>query len=441
MTKMDYENFFKQRLDILRAEGRYRIFADLQRRCGRFPLALDHRIGSEVTVWCSNDYLGMGQHPAVIEAMVSAVREIGAGSGGTRNISGNLHLHRLLEAELADLHGRQAALLFTSGYVANEAALSTLARTIPGMIVVSDALNHASMIAGIRNSRAEKRIFRHNDPEDLGRVLATLPGDRPKLVCFESVYSMDGDTAPIGDLCDVADAFGAMTYLDEVHAVGLYGPRGGGVAERDGLLHRPTVIQGTLGKAFGVMGGYIVGSTALVDYLRSHAAGFIFTTSLPPAIAAGALAAVRHLKSSKTERVNHQERVSTVKHRLTQAGFPVMPSQSHIVPLLVGDAVGCKAISDALLERHRIYVQPINYPTVPRGTERLRLTPTPLHSDADIDALVDALAEVWQSVTYSGRRDYRANARPTKHSAASNFPHHAMSRQSSPARPDETILC
>jgi 5-aminolevulinate synthase len=394
---MDYNGFFRDRLEDLRNEGNYRIFAELERRAGNFPRAKQYREDgeAEVTVWCSNDYLGMGQHPDVIAAMKEALDKCGAGAGGTRNISGTNHYHVVLERELADLHGKQAALLFTSGYVSNWAALSTLAARIPGCVVFSDADNHASMIEGIRHSRAEKRIWKHNDPEDLDRQLSAYPKDTPKLVAFESVYSMDGDIAPIAEICDVADKHGAMTYLDEVHAVGLYGPRGGGIAEREGVMDRLTVIEGTLGKAFGVVGGYITGTRELCDFVRSFASGFIFTTALPPAVAAGAITSIRHLKQSSLERKRHQRVVAKVRSRLDAIGIPYLTNPSHIVPVMVKDPVKCKWISDWLMDHHGIYVQPINYPTVPKGTERLRITPSPIHTDQDIDNLVSALNELW----------------------------------------------
>ena len=394
---MDFENFFRRELDGLRSEGRYRVFADLERQAGRFPIATYHGESGprEVTVWCSNDYLGMGQHPKVLAAMHQALDGSGAGAGGTRNIGGTNHYHVLLERELADLHGKEAALIFNSGYVSNWASLSTLAARIPGCIVLTDGLNHASMIEGIRHSRAEKHIFAHNDPADLRRKLAALDPNRPKLIAFESVYSMDGDIAPIKEFCDIADEFGAMTYIDEVHAVGLYGARGGGISEREGLTDRLTLIQGTLAKSYGVIGGYITGSAALCDFIRSFASGFIFSSSLPPAVAAGAIAAIRHLKESSAERERQQDRVAALRRKLDRAGIPHLANPSHIVPVMVGEAKACKAISDELLDRFDIYVQPINYPTVPRGTERLRITPSPFHSDADIDTLVAALSAIW----------------------------------------------
>ncbi len=397
---MNYEAFFLGQLDGLRREGRYRVFADLERVAGAFPKAAYHGPDGkrDITVWCSNDYLGMGQHPQVLAAMHQALDAAGAGAGGTRNISGTTHQHVMLERELADLHQKEAALLFTSGYVSNWASLGTLAAGLPDCIVISDEGNHASMIEGVRHSRVEKRIFKHNDPRDLERCLADLDPARPKLVMFESVYSMDGDIAPIAELCDVADAYGAMTYLDEVHAVGMYGPRGGGIADREGLSHRLTVIEGTLAKAYGVMGGYIAASAALCDYVRSFSSGFIFTTALPPALAAGACASVQHLKASSGERARHQDRVRRLRDGLDRLAIPHMHNPSHIVPVMVRDPVLCKTISDRLMDEFGVYIQPINYPTVARGSERLRITPSPLHSDADIDHLLAALDAIWTSL-------------------------------------------
>jgi 5-aminolevulinate synthase len=394
---MDYAKVFAEALQALRKEGRYRVFADIRRERGQFPAARHFSTGDPrpITVWCSNDYLGMGQNPAVLAAMHTALDAAGAGSGGTRNISGTTHYHVELEAELADLHAKEAALLFTSAYVANDTTLATLQKLLPGSIIFSDEKNHASMIAGIRNGGGENRIWRNNDLADLEAKLKAVARERPKVIAFESVYSMDGLMAPIGAICDLAQKHGALTYLDEVHAVGLYGPRGGGLAERDGVMHRVDIVNGTLAKGFGVMGGYIAGSTDLCDAIRSYAPGFIFTTSLAPAIAAGAVISIRHLKASGAERERHQDRVRTLKSRLTRAGLPVMDNPSHIVPILVGAPVLTKRITDALLERFAIYVQPINYPTVARGTERLRLTPTPQHSDANIDRLVAALTTLW----------------------------------------------
>ncbi len=395
---MDYQRIFADAIDRLHAEGRYRVFIDILRNKGAFPNArcfAGHNGPKPITVWCSNDYLAMGQHPKVIAAMEEALHDVGAGSGGTRNISGNSHYHIELEAELADLHGKDAALLFTSGYVSNEATLSTLAKLLPGCIVFSDALNHASMIAGIKNSGCEKKVFRHNDLEHLEELLAEAPADSPKLIAFESVYSMDGDVAPIAEICDLAEKYGALTYLDEVHAVGMYGPRGGGISERDDVARRVDIIEGTLGKAFGVMGGYIATDRNIIDVIRSYAPGFIFTTSLSPVLVAGALASVKHLKASSVEREGQQASAAKLKAIMAEAGLPVMPSETHIVPLMVGDPVLAKRISDILLAEYGVYVQPINYPTVPRGTERLRFTPGPAHDEAMMRELADALVEIW----------------------------------------------
>ena len=394
---MDYRQYFSDELQKLHNEGRYRTFADLERRAGRYPEATHHSAHSDrrVTVWCSNDYLGMGQNQEVVSAAHRILRDTGVGAGGTRNISGTNHNHVRLESELADLHDKQAALLFTSGYVANMTALSTLSSRLPDCVVFSDEQNHASMIEGIRHSRAEKHIFRHNDPNDLHRKMSRVAPDRAKLVVFESVYSMDGDFAPIREICDVAKHHHALTYLDEVHAVGLYGPQGAGVAARDGVMHRVDVIQGTLAKAFGTLGGYISASAELVDFVRSNGSGFIFTTSLPPCISAAAYASVRIVRDNDALRELHQERVQKLKHLIAAAGLPLMHSESHILPLMVGDPVRCREISEVLMNEYSIYLQPINYPTVPWGTERLRITPSPVHSDEDIDHLVDALIAVW----------------------------------------------
>jgi 5-aminolevulinate synthase len=395
---MDYKAAFADSVERVRGEGRYRVFADLKRHRGRFPFATWTSPTGEtrdVVVWCSNDYLGQGQNPVILEAMHKAIDEAGSGSGGTRNISGTTRYHVELEAELADLHGKQAALLFTSGYVSNEATLATLQKILPGLIVFSDELNHASMIAGIRNGGGPRKIFRHNDLAHLEELLAGAPAAAPKLVAFESVYSMDGDISDLAATAALARKYGAMTYLDEVHAVGLYGRRGGGVSERDGVADQIDIIEGTLGKAFGVMGGYITADAVVVDAIRSHAPGFIFTTSLPPVLTAGAIASIRWLKAHDEVRAIHQERARVLKARMASAGLPVMPSVSHIVPVLVGDPVHCKLISDMLLSDHGIYVQPINYPTVPKGTERLRFTPTPFHTDAMMDELVEAMGALW----------------------------------------------
>ena len=395
---MDYQRVFSQAIDRLHAEGRYRVFIDILRNKGMYPNArcfAGHNGPKPITVWCSNDYLAMGQHPKVIAAMEEALHDVGAGSGGTRNIGGNTHYHVDLEYELADLHEKEGALLFTSGYVSNEATLSTLAKVLPGCIIFSDELNHASMIAGIRNSGCEKRVFRHNDLEHLEELLAAEDPEAPKLIAFESVYSMDGDVAPIHAICDLADKYNALTYLDEVHAVGMYGSRGGGISDRDEAAKRLTVIEGTLGKAFGVMGGYIAADQMIIDVIRSYAPGFIFTTSLSPVLVAGALASVKHLKQSSAEREGQQAAAATLKRMFAEAGLPVMDTNTHIVPLMVGDPVKAKKVSDILLAEYGVYVQPINYPTVPRGTERLRFTPGPAHSEEMMRELTQALLEIW----------------------------------------------
>ncbi len=398
---MDYRGFFEDAVDALRAEKRYRVFADLERIAGQFPRAIYRDAADnqrEITIWCSNDYLGMGQNPRVIAAMQDTAAKLGVGAGGTRNISGTNRPLVELERSLADLHRKDAALVFTSGFVSNEAAISTIARLLPECIIFSDQLNHASMIQGVRQSGMQKQIFRHNDVAHLRELLAAVDRKRPKLIVFESVYSMDGDVAPIKEICDLAEEFGALTYIDEVHAVGMYGPRGGGIAEREGLMERIDIIEGTLAKGFGVMGGYVAANRAIIDAVRSYAPEFIFTTALPPALCAAARASIEHLKASGTERAAHQRQAQLTKDILADAGLPVLRTNTHIVPVIVGDARACKAASDMLLERHNIYIQPINYPTVPKGTERLRITPTPLHNDEMIIELRHALVSVWSAL-------------------------------------------
>jgi 5-aminolevulinate synthase len=396
---MDYQAYFAKALAKLHDEYRYRVFADLERHAGRFPRAKWHSPNGarDVVIWCSNDYLGMGQHPKVVGAMIETATRMGTGAGGTRNIAGTNHPLVELEHELADLHGKEAALVFTSGYVSNETGIATIAKLIPNCLILSDALNHNSMIEGVRRSLCEKQVFRHNDMAHLEGLLRAA-GNRPKLIVFEGLYSMDGDVAPTREICDLAQRYGAMTYIDEVHAVGMYGPRGGGIAARDGTMGRIDVIEGTLAKAFGCLGGYIAGSAQLIDVVRSYAPGFIFTTALPPAVCAAATAAIRHLKTSEWERERHQDRAGRTKAVLAAAGLPIMPNDTHIVPVLVGDPERCKQASDLLLEEHAIYIQPINYPTVAKGTERLRITPSPYHDDALIDQLAEALVDVWDAL-------------------------------------------
>lgn len=400
---MNFDTLFQSQIDALKEEGNYRYFAELERKAGKFPRAANHVDGDtrDVTVWCSNDYLGMGQNPLVIDAMCEAVQRTGTGAGGTRNISGTNHDHLLLEAELADLHGKESALLFTSGYVSNWAALSCLGSRLENCVILSDAGNHASMIEGIRHSKAQKVIWKHNDVADLEAKLAALPANVPKIVAFESVYSMDGDISPMREIVEVSEKYGAMTYLDEVHAVGMYGPRGGGVSEREGLADRITLIEGTLGKAFGVVGGYITGSAALCDFIRSFASGFIFTTALPPAVAAAARASIIHLKGSTVERDLQKTQVAKLRHMLDRAGIPHMMNDSHIIPVMIKDPVKTRMLADYLMDEWGIYVQPINYPTVPKGTERLRFTPSPLHTDKDLAYLVDALSHLWKQCAIS----------------------------------------